>query len=197
LDESLFVLSQSSIVRKTTPYEGDLNAGATMSNSNPEYALDFIIRAAQPEDVEGMVAIWTETTEQLAQADPRWKLAEQASIRWEAAMRSWLRDSTRVVFVAVRRQQVLAYIVGSITENTPGLLPERIGVVNDLAADSHGRGNGGIGTELLKALEGWLRERGITYLQAFVPASHPIAQAFWRVSGATVVAHHMIKRLRD
>lgn len=168
-------------------------------DSNPDYALDFIIRAAQAEDVEGMTAIWTETTEQLAQADPRWKLAEQASTRWEAAMRTWVTESasTRAVFVAVRRQQVLAYIVGSITENTPGLLPERIGLVNDLAADSHGRGNGGIGTQLLKALEGWLRERGITHLQAYVPASHPIAQAFWRGSGATVVAHHMIKKLRE
>jgi GNAT superfamily N-acetyltransferase len=101
------------------------------------------------------------------------------------------------VFVADRGGRILGCLVGTVTSAPPGLLPERCGTVLELAIDSHGRGNGGIGTHLLEAFVGWLRPQGVTIIESRVPASHAIAQAFWRGFGAKVVADVMRFRLKE
>ncbi|MBX3085375.1 MAG: GNAT family N-acetyltransferase [Anaerolineae bacterium] len=150
-------------------------------------APDLSIRRAHAADVERMVVIWQEVSELLTNADRRWKLAAQGSEAWAAAVQEWLTREDMLVVVAERKGTVIGYAVGQVAANAAGFEPAQIGLINDFAIDPHGRGDGGIGTQLVGAIRAWLRERGITYLQARVPTSQPIAQTFWRASGASVL----------
>lgn len=137
-----------------------------------------------------MTAIWLEAAESLANAEPRVRLAENAATLWQTALEEWLKLPDMGIFVAVDEQQtVIAYIIGECVRNVPAFLPERYGVVRDLAVDYHAR-SGRLGRALLTALRAWFAAQGITELEVRVPYRHPVAQAFWRALGAHKVADH-------
>jgi L-amino acid N-acyltransferase YncA len=159
------------------------------------YTVDFAVRRAQPADAEGMGRIWQESAELLTQADHRWRVAADGPQRWLAALHGWLGREDTAVFVAERKGQVLGFAVGVVMPNRPGFLPDRVGMVAELAIDSHGRGEGGIGTQLVGAIRAWFAGQGITQLVAPVPTSQPIAQAFWRASGGSVLVNQMWLRI--
>ena len=152
---------------------------------------DLVIRRAQAADSDRLLVIWQEVSELLTNADRRWKLALNAGEAWSAALSGWLTNEDTAVFVIERKSVVIGYVVGQIAPNAPGFAPAHIGLVVDLAIDPHGRGDGGVGTQLVGALKVWFKERGITQLEARVPTSQPIAQTFWRASGASVLSNHM------
>jgi ribosomal protein S18 acetylase RimI-like enzyme len=149
----------------------------------------FTIRLATSADLDAMTAIWLETAEMLARADHRMKIAPNGTTIWRDAVANLMTDTTKRILVADRRGTAIGYLVGGIFQN-PGFLPERSGLVYELAVDAHGKA-GGIGRELVAAFWGWLHEQGITDIEARVPVTHPIAQAFWRASGATILFEHM------
>ncbi len=144
-----------------------------------------------------MLTLWQESTQMLSKVDARLQLVPDAAFRWQDSVRDWLSRGDMAVFVAestVREGQLIGYIVGSVVDNLPTLIPERYGYVNDLAVDAHGKASG-IGRGLFDALKGWLREQGITQVEARVPYRHPIAQAFWRALGATELYEQMWLKL--
>ncbi len=152
--------------------------------------LNFSIRRAVQSDAARIAAIWLEAAEALSKADPRVRLAENAATRWQAALEEWLTAPEMAIFVAAdERGQVVAYIIGECLANVPAFLPERCGVVRDLAVDHHAK-SGRLGRELLAALRAWFAGQGITELEVRVPYRHPVAQAFWRALGAHKIADH-------
>lgn len=157
----------------------------------------FVVRVATPADAEKMLAVWQETADMLAKVDSRYRLAADAAVRWQEMLSQLLNRPDTAIFVAestVREGHILGYIVGSVVPNLPTLAVERIGLVSDLAVDSHGK-VGGIGRSLFGALSGWLREQGIQHVMAFVPHRHAVAQAFWRALGATPLTDQMWLKL--
>lgn len=155
----------------------------------------FSVRRAYRADAERMVAIWKEAAEALVKADPRFKLAEDSPARWRDSLIGWLDRPEMAVYVAEKPDgPVIGYIVGQLAENLPGLLPERYGLVLDLAVDYHAKSSG-IGRGLLEALKAWYSEQGASHLEARVPFHHPVAQAFWRALGATKLYDHMWMKL--
>jgi ribosomal protein S18 acetylase RimI-like enzyme len=144
-----------------------------------------------------MLAVWQEAADMLAKVDSRYRLAADAATRWQETLSAMLNRQDTAVFVAVskvRKGHILGYIVGSVVPNMPTFTVERIGLVSDLAVDSHGK-VGGIGRSLFDALAKWLREQGIQQVVALVPHRHAIAQAFWRALGATALLDQMWLKL--
>ncbi len=141
------------------------------------------VRRALAADLEAAGRIWQESAETLSQLDPRYRTAPDGLERWKSARLAGLANPDQCLFVALRRGEVMAYLCGTLKPNLPGLLPEQIGVIDELAVDSHGHG-GGPGRLLLEAMIGWLRERGISRVEIRVPRQNAIAQAFWRAIGA-------------
>lgn len=138
--------------------------------------------------------MWSEAAIQLVKLDPRQRLAPNAEQVWEKAAEAWLQRSEVAVFVAVIDQNPIAYIVGQIEAARPGFVPERIGVVSELAVDFHAK-RGGLGRILLDTLQKWFKAQGVTSLEARVPLAHPVAQAFWRAVGAGKISEQMWLRL--
>jgi ribosomal protein S18 acetylase RimI-like enzyme len=157
----------------------------------------YLVRAATPADTEKILALWQEAADMLANADKRYRFAPDAVTRRQSLLREWLERPDVAVFVAesmIKEGHLLGYIVGSVVENLPTLLPEKHGYVSDLAVDAHGKA-GGIGRNLFEALKGWFRDRGVTHVEARVPHRHAVAQAFWRALGATEWYEHLWLKL--
>ncbi len=158
----------------------------------------FVVRTATPADADKMLTLWQEASQMLTKADSRFRLAPDADVRWRSALQDWLsRDDTAVLVAesTVREGQLIGYIVGSVVDNEPTLIPERYGYVSDLTVDSHGKASG-IGRNLFDALKNWFRGQGVTHVEARVPRRHPIAQAFWRALGATELYEQMWLKLK-
>jgi hypothetical protein len=157
----------------------------------------FVVRVATPADADKMLAVWQETADMLAKVDSRYRLAPDAAVRWQESLHTMLNRQDIAVFVAestVREGHILGYIVGSVVPNMPTFAVQRIGLVSDLAVDSHGK-VGGIGRSLFDAQATWFREQGIQHVLALVPHRHAIAQAFWRALGATTLLDQMWLKL--
>jgi len=147
----------------------------------------FAVRRATPSDTEMLLARWDEAAQMLAKVDSRYKLAPDAGARWQAALREWLARDDMAVFIAestIKENHALGYIIGAVATNLPMYLPERYGVVHDLAVDSHGKSSG-IGRSLFEALCAWFKAQGVTQVEARVPHRQPVAQAFWRAIHAS------------
>lgn len=155
----------------------------------------FSVRRAHRDDAEMLVAIWKEAADALVKADPRFKLTDESPARWRDSLMGWLGRPDMAVYVAQKTDgPVIGYIVGQLAENTPGLLPERYGLVLDLAIDYHAKSSG-IGRGLFEALKGWFVEQRASHVEARVPFHHPVAQAFWRAIGATKLYDQMWVKL--
>jgi ribosomal protein S18 acetylase RimI-like enzyme len=143
-----------------------------------------IIRPAVAADIPKTAVLWHEKIILQQQSDSRLKLLPDASTRWTAAAAEWLTNDRCRMNVALRNDEIVGYIVGWIQANQPGLLPERLGVITDIAVGVHSY-QSGLGRLLLESVRAWFREQGINQLIAHVPSRQPVEQAFWRASGAT------------
>src|SRR5215213_9922955 len=113
------------------------------------------VRAATTTDVPRLAQLWYEKTVLQQQADPRIHIAPDGQARWTAAAEAWVSDPLTALFVAGAGDEVVGYIVARVESPSPGLLPDRIGTVSDVAIDAH-RYHAGVGRSLVAAVRGWL-----------------------------------------
>ena len=162
------------------------NASDGFANNTRSLALN--IRPAVTSDSEALSVLWRDTAETLTRLDRRLRLAPDGVMRWRTAFVVGLDRPDQHTVVAERGRIVIGSMTGQINTNSPGFLPDQIGVISELIVDSHGRG-GGIGTQMYDLLSQWFAAHGVTIIEARVPATNPIAQAFWRASGASDINH--------
>ena len=145
---------------------------------------NVIIRPANTADIPKMSMLWHEKITLQQQSDRRLKLLPDSRVRWSAEIDKWLKNDCCRMNVAVREDEAVGYIMGWIQPNAPGLSPERIGVITDIAVGVHSY-QSGLGRLLLESLRTWFCEQEIRQLIAHVPSRQPVEQAFWRALGAT------------
>ena len=121
----------------------------------------------------------------LKQLAQRVKLKPHARQLWEAAAAGWVNDADCYFATAWDNNILLGCVIVKIAENTPGLLPDRVGVLEDLILDIHAAGvSGGVGRELVTIARSWLSDQGISILRICVSAPSSVEQAFWIALGA-------------
>jgi len=146
---------------------------------NPIELDQYAVRRTAAADLDPLSLIWLESAEMLAGLDPRITVPPEGAALWLRYTQAALNEPHFCAFTAWRRERPAGYIFGRIVPDP--LLT--VGLVEDLAVDSHGRG-GGPGRLLWDALRGWFTEQNITLAEVRVPTQSAIAQAFWRASGA-------------
>lgn len=152
------------------------------------------VRPAVVADVEKLTVIWHEHMHDLAQLDRRFRITEEAPTHYRNDLQAWLGREDARILVAERDGRLIGFVVGWQVKRPPVQIPETIGLISDLCVDGHAR-QGGVGSALLDGLRGWFKEHQIEVVEAHVPQSHPIAQAFWRALGATDYLHVVRYRL--
>jgi len=148
------------------------------SNKSP------VVRAAISADLSTLAALWHEKMVIQSQTDRRFTLASDAQRRWSEAAATWLTASDHAVFAAEADGRLVGYIIGWVEAAPPGLLPERFGVVGELALDAH-RYQANTGRLLLASLKTWFAAQQIGQIVVRAPHRYPVEQAFWRALGAT------------
>ncbi len=143
----------------------------------------LLVRAATPLDIPRLASLWYENTVLQQQADHRIRMAPDGEARWSSVAASWLADPRMAVIAAEGDKGIIGYSVGRVEDGPAGLLPERRGVVLDLAIDAHGY-HAGVGRELIGALRRWFISQGVEELLVYVTRRHAVEQAFWRALGA-------------
>lgn len=145
---------------------------------------NVMIRSANAADIPKIAMLWHEKMILQQQSDRRLALLPDAPARWSSAAGEWLNNDCCRMNVALRDDEIVGYIIGWIQSSSPGLSPERIGVITDISVGVHSY-QSGLGRILLEALRDWFCERGVVQLIAHVPRRQPVEQAFWRALGAT------------
>lgn len=143
------------------------------------------IRATVSADLPILSEFWYDHMVVLQHTNPRLRLAPDARKTWERAMQAAVSQPNTIMLTSVLEDVVGGAILADVLPNAPGLLPERIALVQALLIDIHTpHSQHGIGGYLLAALKNILAEQRITQLQVAVSASSVVEQAFWRAMGA-------------
>lgn len=144
------------------------------------------IRSVTANDIPLLAEYWYDQMALYSQKQAMMQLKPNADEVWQAYAQSLLHD-TEVAFIANEcKGELLGCIIGRITTNKIGLLPEKYGQVDDIILDLHSpHKQHNTVTELLAALKNYLFEKNIVHLIVHVPNHAPVEQAFWRGLGAT------------
>ena len=148
---------------------------------------ELVVRRAVRADFIAMASLWHEKMLLQQQTDLRYALLPDSQARWTAALEPRLNDARWAIFVAESEAGVIGYIMACLRASPPGLVPEQVGVIEDIAVSIHSQHNG-LGRGLLEPVRQWFVEQGITRMVATVARFQPVEQAFWRAIGARDVA---------
>lgn len=141
------------------------------------------VRPALEADLPHLVHIWYEKWTLLSQTDQRVRLASDARERWISGARAWIEAADVQLVSALTNATPIGYTVGRIVDAPLGLIPDKMGVVMDIALDGHGN-YPGAARMLVGALSGWFAARGVEQIVIWAARRQPVEQAFWRSLGA-------------
>lgn len=145
---------------------------------------NLVIRGLDTQDIPVMADLWHEKMVLHQQADRRYRLAPDSKAQWSSAVRQWNADECYFIHVAESQGEIVGYIIAHVQPSSPGLIPEQIGIISDLAVGTHSY-QSGLGRHLLKPVLEWFSRQSITQVIIHVPHRQPVEQAFWRAMGAT------------
>ena len=141
------------------------------------------IRRAASGDIPRLAELWQEKVTLLRQSDDRFAPLSGNSAAWSAAASEWLERDDCTVFVGERDDLIAGYVVGWLQAGPPSLLIRHLGIITELAIDTHTY-QGGLGTLLLRSIREWFRQAGVHNVVAYAPHCSAVEQAFWRALGA-------------
>ena len=141
------------------------------------------VRPTIEADLPHLVHIWYEKWTLLSQADSRVRLASDAKERWTARAQAWLASADTHMVSALSADSPIGCAVGRMMDAPPGLVPDKMGVVIDMALDGH-RSYPGAARMLVGALRTWFAAHGVEQIMVWTARRQPVEQAFWRSLGA-------------
>ncbi len=141
------------------------------------------IRMASKPDLETAAQLWYERIALLRESDANIALAPDAIDAWRKRARTWIEDGEYACFVAETDGTVVGLAAVTIVAGQPGLFPEHIGTIMELAVDLH-QPHPGLSGDLLEQAKTWLKSRGVGTVEVHAPAYYPVEEAFWRAQGA-------------
>lgn len=152
------------------------------------------IRRAQAPDLAAAATLWYERMALLRESEPGLELAPDASDHWLGRAKTWINDADYAFLVAVADGRIIGLAVVTTCDGLPGLMPDRKGVLMQLAVDLHHQ-HGGLPGRLIKAAKAWLRSCDVSVLQVDAPVNYPVEDVFWRAQGASLCGRQYRLRL--
>ncbi len=141
------------------------------------------VRLATANDLIGLSEMWYENKAIQQQSDARVTINVGAKAKWIADATLWLSNARCSIWMASRNDNLAGYLIAWLQDMPPGVQPDCVGCITDMAVDPH-TPSGGASQLLLNAARDWFLEQGIKNLIATVPHRQPVQQAFWRGQGA-------------
>lgn len=143
----------------------------------------MLIREARQYDIEGVVTLWRMLQEDHQAIEPRIRMSESSEQRWRTDFPGWVRSNVHGMFVAETDNRLVGLATVHPYWPAPVYEEREEAYVNELIVHPDWRGQG-IARKLIRAVQEWARERGITQIRAGVIAANPAALDFWKKIGA-------------
>lgn len=140
------------------------------------------VRRARAADADAVRSLWEALHREHEAADARYRLGEDAALRWASDLREWTRSEADRVLVAEADGELVGLTVAHLAWPAPVYAPHLMVWVDDLFVLPAYRGQG-VGRALLDALRAWGREKGATEIRAGVLATNDGARRFWAGAG--------------
>lgn len=144
--------------------------------------MSVTVRRARAADADAVRGLWEALHREHEATDARYRLSEDAALRWASDLREWTRSESDRVLVAEVGDEPVGLAVAHLMWPAPVYAPHLMVWVDDLYVQPGYRGQG-VGRALLDALRAWGREKGATDLRAGVLATNPGARRFWAGAG--------------
>lgn len=143
------------------------------------------IRPTIAEDVSILSEFWYDNFVLLQQTNPLISVAPNAQKLWQVYISNSLANPDKIILTGKRETDVVGCIIGTVVDNSVGLLPPKLGLIEYLIVDLHTpQCQSGVGTVLWHAAKINFAERGIDIIRVDVAPHAAVQQAFWRGHGA-------------
>ncbi len=160
--------------------------------------MTFSIRPAKIKDVPSIVALYFEATKLMHQISPDgFGKSMESSLNLEEENKSFtkaLDDKDTVILVAEQDRKVAGFIMGVIEYHPDDLLNAPYLTVQYLCVDKKFRRTG-IGKSLMKSIENWGNDKGISTLELIVWNNNEPAKALFRSLGYLPLEVRMAKKI--
>lgn len=140
------------------------------------------VRRARAADADEVRRLWQALHHEHEWTDVRYRMSEDAALRWASDLREWTRSDTDRVLVAEGADELMGMTVAHLAWPAPIYAPRLMVWVDDLYVLPAYRGQG-VGRALLDALRAWGREQGAEEIRAGVLATNDGARRFWAGAG--------------
>lgn len=163
---------------------------------------DETIRAAGPDDVDDIVALWRELMAFHEMRDAHFATRQDADGSFRARCLEKIVDPAACVLVAWAAageradgdRAAVGYLLSEISERPPVFVARRQGTIHDLCVTASAR-RCGVGRRLVGVAEGWFRARGVLRVELQAATRNEVSPTFWRALGYDPYLTAMAKRL--
>jgi ribosomal protein S18 acetylase RimI-like enzyme len=140
------------------------------------------VRAAAPDDLATLTALWVEITRHHEPLDPLFRLRPGAEGEVRELLHAWLRDPDARALLAEAGGAALGMVCVRIDRAPPILEEVERGEITDLFVRGAWRRRG-VGRALADAALDWLASRGVRRVEVRVADANAGARSFWRALG--------------
>jgi hypothetical protein len=146
------------------------------------------IRPAKLSDIPFLAEFWYDQMALRSEKTVGIRLAPDAIRSWENYAREQLETERPIFLVAESEGQILGGIIGIVSKNEIGLLPEQFGLIVYLILDMHSpQIQQNTAGALVKAVKDYFRQQGLKQCRIAVASQSLIEQGFWRGLGANLL----------
>ncbi len=153
---------------------------------------DFLIRRASTEDTLQIGQLWEELVMFHHNIDPALpKAAKEGGKLYARSLADRVDDTHTGIFVAEANGKLVGFILGVVADMIPEMFEQKTGgFLADIFVAEEYRQQG-VGRQLVEALIGWFRNRGVRHVEWYVAAENDIGRAFWQSIGGKDVMIRM------
>jgi ribosomal protein S18 acetylase RimI-like enzyme len=156
------------------------------------------IRFVETADAPTIAALWTDLVayhQSLDSALPT--SAPNGAGRYAKRLLQHLDDNNTCALVAEVDGKIIGYVLGMIVDLLPDIFAEQPGgFLADIYVEAAYRRKG-VGRALVRELQDWFREKGVTHFDWHVAAQNADGLAFWRSVGGREVMIRMRAQLGE
>jgi hypothetical protein len=146
------------------------------------------IRPAKLSDIPFLAEFWYDQMALRSQKTAGIRLAPDAIASWENYAREQLENERSFFLVAEGEGEILGGIIGTMSKNEIGLLPEQFGLIVYLILDMHSTQiQQNTAGALVKAIKDTFRQQELKQCRIAVASQSLIEQGFWRGLGANLL----------
>ena len=152
------------------------------------------IREAKKADIPGLQELWKEMMDFHKERDTFFTRSEKGHESFATFISENIKNDDWLVLVATLEENLVGYSLATVAEYPPVFAEPRYGHIIDVAVTQRYR-RSGVGQQLLKEVQEWLKKREVNRIELQVSVKNEISQAFWKKMGFLDVLTRMTKRI--